>query len=124
MQTVAEEYVGKRGFWHEASTNPSQGGTDSYVFLPNYLSRLGVPVVEIPSVTIYTAAWEEPRVLFQPKEWRSKAWRGTPDSVYVDYSLYYHSSLDVPSKTTDREPYDMVWGVEAVGLTLLRTLWR
>jgi hypothetical protein len=124
MQKVAEDYVGTDGFWAEASTNPSQGGTDSYVFLPNYLSRLGVSVREIPSVTVYTAAWEEPRSLFQPKEWRSKAWKGPSDSVCIDYSLYYHSSLDVPSKTSDREPYNMVWGVKAVGLTLLRTLWR
>ncbi len=124
MQKVGEDYVGRKGFWKEATTNSSQGGTDSYVFLPNYLSRLGMTVVEIPSVTIYTAAWEEPKSLFQSKEWRTKAWKGPRDSVLIDYSLYYHSSLDIPSKTTDREPYDMVWGVKATGLTLLRLLWR
>lgn len=124
LQKVGEDYVGKKTFWPEATTNPSQGGTDSYVFLPNYLSRLGVPVVEIPSVTVYTAAWQQSKSLFQPKEWRTTSWKGPPDSVIIDYSLYYHSSMDVPSKTTDREPFDMVWGVKAVGIALLRMAWH
>jgi hypothetical protein len=124
LQKVGVDYVGKRGFWKEATTNPSQGGTDSYVFLPSYLGRLGVRVVEIPSVTVYTAAWQEPKTLFQPSEWRTKAWNGPADSVTIDYSMYYHSSMDLPSTTTDREPYNMVWGVKAVGLTLLRLNWN
>jgi hypothetical protein len=94
------------------------------VFLPSYLGRLGVRVVEIPSVTVYTAAWQEPKTLFQPSEWRTKAWNGPADSVTIDYSMYYHSSMDLPSTTTDREPYNMVWGVKAVGLTLLRLNWN
>jgi len=124
LQKVGEDYVGKKSFWREATTNPSQGGTDSYVFLPNYLNRLGVPIVEIPSVTVYTAAWQEPKSFFQPKEWRTKAWKGARDSVSIDYSLYYHSSLDTPAMTTDREPYDMAWGVKAVGIALLRLAWQ
>jgi hypothetical protein len=124
LQRVGEDYVGKKSFWREATTNPSQGGTDSYVFLPNYLNRLGVPVVEIPSVTVYTAAWQEPKSLFQPKEWRTNAWRGPLDSVIIDYSLYYHSSMDTPAMTTDSEPFDMVWGVKAVGIALLRLAWH
>jgi hypothetical protein len=124
LQRIGEDYVGKKSFWQEATTNPSQGGTDSYVFLPNYLGRLGVPVVEIPSVTVYTAAWQEPKCIFQPKDWRTKAWKGPQDSVYIDYSLYYHSSMDTPSMTTDREPFDMVWGVKAVGIALLRLAWH
>ncbi len=124
LQRIGEDYVGKKSFWHEATTNPSQGGTDSYVFLPNYLGRLGVPVVEIPSITVYTAAWQEPKSIFQPREWRTKAWKGSQDSVYIDYSLYYHSSMDTPSLTTDREPFNMVWGVKAVGIALLRLAWH
>ena len=124
LQKIGEDYVGKKSFWREATTNPSQGGTDSYVFLPNYLGRLGVRVVEIPSVTVYTAAWQQPKTLYQPKEWRSKAWKGETDSVCIDYSLYYHSSMDIPATTTDQEPYDMVWGVEAVGIALLRLAWH
>lgn len=124
LQKVGEDYVGKKSFWHEATTNPSQGGTDSYVFLPNYLGRLGVPIVEIPSVTVYTAAWQEPKCLFQPKDWRTSAWKGPKDSVCIDYSLYYHSSMDTPEMTTDREPFDMVWGVKAVGIALLRLAWH
>jgi hypothetical protein len=124
LQRVGEDYVGKNSFWREATTNPSQGGTDSYVFLPNYLNRLGVPVVEIPAVTVYTAAWQEPKSLFQAREWRTKAWKGPQDSVSIDYSLYYHSSMDTPAMTTDREPFDMVWGVKAVGIALLRLNWH
>ncbi len=124
LQKVGEDYVGKKSFWREATTNPSQGGTDSYVFLPNYLLRLGVPIVEIPSVTIYTAAWQQPKPLYQPEEWRSKAWKGPADSVIIDFSLYYHSSMDVPEMTTEKEPYDMMWGVKAVGIALLRLDWH
>ncbi len=124
LQKVGEDYVGKKSFWHEATTNPSQGGTDSYVFLPNYLGRLGVPIVEIPSVTVYTAAWQEAKALYQPREWRTKAWKGPVDSVIIDYSLFYHSSMDIPGTTTERESYNMVWGVKAVGIALLRLDWR
>jgi hypothetical protein len=124
LQKVGEDYVGKKSFWREATTNPSQGGTDSYVFLPNYLSRLNVPVVEIPAITVYTAAWQESKALFQPNEWRTKAWKGPKDSVYIDYSLYYHSSMDTPALTTDLESFDMVWGVKAVGIALLRLAWH
>jgi len=123
LNAVGEEYVGKPGFWEEATTNPSQGGTDSYVFLPEYLKRLNMPDVKIPSVTIYTAAWDEPARLKQTEGWTSKAWKGHPDSVVVDYSQYYHSSLDIPSLTTDAEPFNMAWSVKAVGIALLRLAW-
>ena len=124
LKKVGEDYVGKKSYWKEATTNASQGGTDSYVFLPNYLSRLGVTVVNIPSVTVYTAAWEEPRSIYQPREWRTSAWKGVQDTVVIDYSLYYHSSLDIPALTTDKEPFNMVWGVKAVGIALLRLAWK
>ncbi|MGH2568120.1 MAG: M28 family metallopeptidase, partial [Bacteroidota bacterium] len=123
LNSVAEDYVGKDGYWEEATTNPSQGGTDSYLFLPDYLERLKLPAVKIPSVTIYTAAWDELTTLPQTKGWSSKAWKGHPDSVIVDYSKYYHSSLDVPGLTTDAEPFNMVWAVKAVGIALLRLAW-
>ncbi|HWP81233.1 MAG TPA: M28 family peptidase [Bacteroidota bacterium] len=123
LEAVGEEYVGKKGFWQEATTNPSQGGTDSYVFLPDYLERLDLPSVEIPSSTIYTAAWNAPRTLPQTKGWSARSWKGHPDSVIVDYSAYYHSSLDLPQYTTEREPFNMVWAVKAVGIALLRLAW-
>jgi hypothetical protein len=123
LQDVAEQYVGKRGFWTEATTNPSQGGTDSYVFFPPSLRALKVHEVKIPSVTIYTAAWNELKGLRQTEGWSSKAWKGPADSVYIDYSAYYHSSLDIPQRTTEREPYDMVWAVKAVGIALTRLAW-
>jgi len=124
LNEVGEDYAGKRGFWQEATTNPSQGGTDSYVFLPDYLARLDVPEVLIPSVTIYTAAWNRLRRIPQTEGWHSKAWKGPPDTVLIDFSRYYHSSLDIPSVTTEREPFNMVWATKAVGIALLRMAWE
>jgi len=123
LQKVGEDYVGKKGFWRESTTNPSQGGTDSYVFLQNYLDKLSLPDTRIPSVTIYTAAWNVPKALLQTDGWLSTAWKGHPDSVNIDYSPYYHSSLDVPETTTEKEPYNMTWAVKAVGIALLRLAW-
>ena len=124
LEHVGEDYVGKKGFWKEATTNPSQGGTDSYVFMPAYLDRLHVPVEKIPSITVYTAAWNESKTMAQTHGWSSKAWKGHPDSVTIDYSPYYHSSLDIPVLTTDKEPAKMIWGVKAVGIALIRLLWE
>jgi len=124
FQQVGEEYVGKNGFWKEATTNPSQGGTDSYVFLPKYLDDLNAPAEKIPSITVFTAAWNELKTVRQTRGWISKAWKGHPDSVTIDYSPYYHSSLDIPVLTTDKEPEKMIWGVKAVGIVLIRLLWQ
>jgi len=123
MQKVGEDYVGKKGYWTEATTNPAQGGTDSYVFLPDYLEKLSLPNVEIPSITVYTGAWSTPKTLPQTEGWSSGSWKGHPDSVVIDFSPYYHSSLDIPSTTTEREPFNMYWAVKAVGITLLRLAW-
>lgn len=124
FQKVGEEFAGRKGFWQEATTNPSQGGTDSYMFLPEYLKRLKLPDVKIPSVTIYTAAWNEPKNLRQTPGWASSAWKGNPDSVIVDYSAYYHSSLDIPELTTEKEPFNMSGAVKAVGIVLLHLAWE
>jgi hypothetical protein len=124
FERIGEKYVGKKGFWKEAVTNPSQGGTDSYVFLPRSLNDLDVPYEEIPSLTVFTAAWNKPKSMKQTHGWFSKAWKGHPDSVIIDYSPYYHSSLDIPALTTDKEPENMVWGVNAVGIALIQLLWQ
>jgi len=146
FQEVGENYAGKKGFWKEATTCPNlqaiesrslinllrellggtqlQGSTDSYVFLPKYQSELGVPKVEIPTITVFTAAWNKPRSMLQTQGWVSRAWNGNPDSVIIDYSPFYHSSLDIPLFTTDKEPANMVWAVNAVGISLIRLLWQ
>ncbi len=120
---MGEDYVGKKGYWTESTTNPSQGGTDSYVFFPASLKDLKAPDVKIPSVTIYTGAWNELKVLPQTPGWSSKAWHGPADSVYVDFSAYYHSSLDIPERTTEREPFNMIGASKAVGIALMRLAW-
>lgn len=124
LNSIGEEYAMKKGFWKEATTTPCQGGTDSYVFLPNYLRRLRVREEAIPTITVFTAAWNEPKVLPQTPGWTSKAWQGDPDSVLINYSPYYHSSLDIPRLTTEKEPEKMVWAVRAVGIALIRLLWN
>jgi hypothetical protein len=123
LDSVAGDYAGQKGFWSEATTNPSQGGTDSYVFFPSSLRALKVPLRNIPSVTIYTAAWNQLKPLPQTPGWRSRSWHGPADTVYVDYSPYYHSSLDVPERTTEKEPFNMVVAAKAVGIALLRLAW-
>ncbi len=123
LEAVGEEFAGKKGFWAESTTNPSQGGTDSYVFFPQYLRRMKLPELKIPAITIYTGAWNELKALPQTPGWTSKAWKGHPDTVYVDFSAYYHSSLDVPALTTEKEPFNMSGAVKALGLGLLRLAW-
>lgn len=123
FEKVGEDYAGKKGFWYEATTNPAQGGTDSYVFLPDYLKKISSPTVEIPAITVYSAAWNVPKTMLQTPGWTSKAWKGHQDSVTIDYSAYYHSSMDIPATTTDKEPFNMVWAVKAVGIGLLRLAW-
>lgn len=124
FERIGEDFVGTEGFWKEATTNPSQGGTDSYIFLPDYLSQNKFPAIKIPSTTIFTAAWNEVRSYAQTPGWTSKAWKGDPDSVMIDYSPYYHSSLDLPRYTTELEPHNMAWVVKATGIALLRLAWN
>jgi hypothetical protein len=124
FEQIGENYVDRNGFWKEATTNPSQGGTDSYVFSPKFLDRLDVSSEKIPSITVFTVAWNQPKSMLQTRGWRSKAWKGDPDSVTIDYSPFYHSSLDIPALTTDKVPSTMVWCVNAVGIALLRLLWQ
>jgi hypothetical protein len=119
LESVAADYAGRAGFWTEYTTNPSQGGTDSYAFLPKKYRGTGQTDLEIPSTTIYTAAWDKLAELQQTPGWESK---GTPDpkTLKIDYSLYYHSSGDTPENTTEREPQNMVRAVKVTALALLR----
>ena len=119
LESVAADYAGRPGFWTEYTTNPSQGGTDSYAFLPKKYRGTGQTDLEIPSTTIYTAAWDKLAEVDQTPGWESK---GTPDAkkLKIDYSLYYHSSGDTPENTTEREPQNMVRAVKVTALALLR----
>jgi hypothetical protein len=116
---VGADYAGRPGFWPEYTTNPSQGGTDSYAFLPRRYKGELASDLEIPATTVYTAAWGRPGHLRQTPGWESPA---TPDPVHltIDYSRYYHSSGDTPGNTTDRKPEAMVRAARAIGIALLR----
>ncbi|MDQ3070634.1 MAG: M28 family peptidase [Acidobacteriota bacterium] len=119
LAAVGADYVGKPGFWPEYATNPSQGGTDSYAFLPKQYKGTDYTKLQIPSTTVYTAAWDQLAVLDQTEGWDVP---GQPGSrkLEIDYSAYYHSSGDTPANTTDREPQNMVRAVKAVGIAMLR----
>lgn len=119
LDSVGADYAGRPGFWTEYTTNPSQGGTDSYAFLPKQYKGTGQTSLQIPSTTIYTAAWDKLAEIDQVPGWESKA---TPDpkKLKIDYSLYYHSSGDTPENTTEREPQNMVRAVKATGIALIR----
>ena len=119
FESVGGDYAGRPGFWTEYTTNPSQGGTDSYAFLPRQYKGTGQTTRQIPSTTIYTAAWDKLAELNQTPGWESK---GTPDprKLKIDYSLYYHSSGDTPANTTEREPQNMVRATKVTGIALMR----
>jgi len=119
LEAVAADYAGRPGFWTEYTTNPSQGGTDSYAFLPRKYHGQDYTKLEIPSTTIYTAAWDKLAELDQTAGWESKG-TADPKKLKIDYSLYYHSSADTPENTTEREPQNMVRAVKVTGLTLIR----
>jgi aminopeptidase YwaD len=116
---VGADYAGRPGFWPEYTTNPSQGGTDSYAFLPRRYQGELASALEIPATTVYTAAWDHLGRRRQTPGWESPA---TPDPVElaIDYSRYYHSSGDTPENTTDRKPQTMVRAARAIGIALLR----
>jgi hypothetical protein len=119
FEAVADAYANRPGFWTEYTTNPSQGGTDSFAFLPRRYKGAGYTTLQIPATTVYTAAWDRLAEVPQTPGWES---RGTPDprNLKIDYSLYYHSSGDTPENTTEREPQNMVRAARITGLVLLR----
>lgn len=119
LEGVAADYAGRPGFWTEYTTNPSQGGTDSYAFLPRKYRGQDYTKLEIPSTTIYTAAWDKLAELDQTAGWESKG-SADPKKLKIDYSLYYHSSADTPENTTEREPQNMVRAVKVMGIALIR----
>lgn len=122
LDAIGAAYCGEAGMWRAYTTNPSQGGTDAYAFLPPAFQGVLQSPHRIPATTIYTAAWDRPSILTQTPGWSSACW---PDNtpLEIDYSRYYHSSGDIPEWTTDREPWRMAWAATAGGAALLRLLW-
>jgi hypothetical protein len=124
FESVGKQYLGKDGYWPEFATNPSQGGTDSYAFLPKSHKGTGYTSLQIPSTTVYTAAWDKLAVLDQTPGWATLQPGVAPGKVIIDYSRYYHSAGDTPENTTEREPQNMVRAVKLTALTLLRLAWQ
>jgi hypothetical protein len=116
---VGRDYLGRPGFWPEYTTNPSQGGTDSYAFLPKRFQGVMAGDLQIPATTVYTAAWDRLGHVKQTPGWETTG-TGDPVNLAIDYSRYYHSSGDTPENTTDRKPEAMVRAARAIAIALLR----
>ena len=123
FEQVGKAYLGKEGFWPEFATNPSQGSSDSYAFLPKAHKGSGVTSLRIPSTTVYTAAWDKLATLDQTPGWLTLQRGVAPGRVVIDYSRYYHSGADTPENTTEREPQNMVRAAKLAALVLLRLAW-
>ncbi len=118
LRSIAQDHLGQPGFPERYASTRSQGGTDSYVFQSERL--VGEQIV--PSVTVYTSAWGQPRTLdvtpgFPPVNWYEDE---EPGKVTVDGDAFYHSSGDTPENTTDREPFNMGWSARIGLLAALR----
>jgi len=124
FEGVGKDYLGRDGFWPEFTTNPSQGGTDSYAFLPKVYKGGGYTSLRIPSTTVYTAAWDKLATLNQTPGWATLQRGVPPGKVVIDYSRYYHSGGDTPENTTEREPQNMVRAARLTALALLRLAWQ
>ena len=122
LDRVGADYAGRPGFWPEYTTNPSQGGTDSYAFLPRQYQGELTSNLQIPATTVYTAAWEHLGRIRQTPGWESAA-TPNPIDLEIDYSRYYHSSGDTPENTTDRKPEALERAARAIGIALLRLAW-
>ena len=122
LEAIGRDYRGQPGFWPEFFTTPSQGGTDSYAFLPREYQGEDNTRLRLPATTIYTAAWGEPRVLPQTPGWDVPG-NDRRRRVHVDYSRVYHSSGDTPEATTEQEPQNMVRAAKAVALALVRLVY-
>jgi Zn-dependent M28 family amino/carboxypeptidase len=121
LESVASDHAGRPGFPTAWTSNPALGGTDAYVFLPRRYDALGVTDARIPSTTVFTAAWDLPTRVPQTDGWRSSGW-DEPGDLFVDYSAYYHSSGDIPARTTEAEPWNMERCASLVVVALYRLM--
>ncbi|MBL4770077.1 MAG: M28 family peptidase [Planctomycetes bacterium] len=101
---ILNEHKDTEGYPKRWATNKSLGGTDSYVFSSSKLFRQG----GLPSVTLFTSAWDKPEEHARTQGMPGESWRDR-NKVSVDFDPYYHSAGDLPEFTTDREPHNMVW---------------
>lgn len=106
LESAANDHAGQDGFPTSWTSNPSQGGTDAYVFLPKKYQGMGLTSLQIPATTVYSAAWDKPGRLKQTPGWKSRGWPDG-DDLFIDYSAYYHSGGDTPAHTTEAEPWNM-----------------
>lgn len=118
IRTVASDHLGQAGFPEHFASTKSQGGTDSYVFQSERVVGENI----VPSITVYTSAWNKLNPLpvtpgFPPVNWYEDEEEGM---VTVDGDAFYHSAGDTPENTTDREPWNMGWCARLGLLTALR----
>ncbi|MFT5475592.1 MAG: hypothetical protein ACI8Y8_000924, partial [Planctomycetota bacterium] len=104
MLSVLEDHRGQDGFPERWATNPSQGGTDSYVFSSSRSFR----ETPRPALTLYASAWDHAQEVPRSPQRPGESWNDA-DVVHIDYDIHYHSAGDLPANTTDLEPWNMGW---------------
>lgn len=119
LSGLARDRAGREGSWTHWTTSPAMGDTDAYSFLPRQYHGDGLTSERIPSITVFTSAWDSSRRLAQAPGWRSPDWPEEPE-IFIDYSAYYHSSGDTPANTTDAEPWNIERCARAVALGVRR----
>ncbi len=121
LEAVARDHAGQPGFWTAYTSNPTLGGTDMYMFLPREFQGMGLITERIPVTTVFSSAWDHPTIVKQTEGWQSPGWKDT-GPLFVDYSTVYHSSGDLPAKTTEAEPFNIERCARLVLLGILRIL--
>ena len=125
FRQCAADHRGADGLWPTFTSNRALGGTDSYVFMPDW--RRGGSARDLAAFTFFTAAFGSREIVQATDGFPSPAF---PDgTIEVDCSEVYHESADLPQHTTDREPHNMRWCAAIGGLAALRLarapeLWR
>jgi len=115
---IGGDYGGDDGFWSEWTSNAALGGTDSYLFSPGW--QQGGGKEDLPSITIFSAAFGSAEEPAATKGFASSGWRGDARKIRIDYSRVYHETGDTPANTTELEPWNMAWVAKAAGLVALR----
>lgn len=121
VESVAVDHAGEEGFWTEHTSCPLMGGTDAFAFVSRKHGGTADHEREIAATTVFTAAWDRPKVMKQTEGWASPGWPPGED-VVIDYSRFYHSAADTPANTTEAEPRNMEAAARLVALTIRRLM--
>lgn len=121
VESVAVDHAGEAGYWTEHTSTPQMGGTDAFAFVSRKHGGTAEHEREIAATTVFTAAWDRPKVMKQTEGWASPGWPAGED-VVIDYSRFYHSAGDTPANTTEAEPHNIEAAARLVALSIRRLM--